>query len=513
MSLWLALRFPQLMLHALPNDDALSDNSDSATASPPAAVQAPVAIKEQHRIVAVNPYAAMQGIQAGMRVGTALTLCHALQIHPRHVAAEQRWLAKQAQRLSGFSPMICADQDCLLIEIGSSLLLFRGIDTLLDDVLSTLAQIECHAALGHTPLAAQVFTSMPLTTSRRAVMHATGHSAIHRLDYAATQARMLHLLATRPLNTLPLPETLQRSLQGPGLRHLRDLFALPRSALQRRFGRDFILWLNKLRGDQPDLRQPLIHPQRFRASVQFDEPVNNHQALMHPMQNLLGQMSQYLIRHQQQVRAIRWLFFPLRGAPESLLVRRAKADHLDSRWLDLSQRHLEHTRLRAPVLSLTLEAGKSLPLATPPAHLFACLERADGQELLEKLSNLPGLSLYRPGTIDTHLPELNESSLHPLDNQPGSPVSSPTAFVDSPLWLLDYPLPLRCQHNLPYWRGAAMELLPGKQHLSEEWWRASPSDCPAPERHYQVGRHPQGVYCWLFHTGTDQPQWFLQGFF
>lgn len=488
MSLWLALRFPQLMI------DALTTSSAGE----------PLAVREQHRLAAVNTAAFEQGVQTGMKVGTALALCDGLEILDRQPAAEQHWLEQQALALGRFTPMITHDGNCLLLEIGSSLRLFRGLDPLLSQMLRQLSPTtECYPGLAHTPLAAQILSRLPLADSRACIVLKNSQP-----ELSVSRQSLLQLLARQPLDQLPLPAALKTSLQGPGLRTLGDLLALPDAALQRRFGRNLTDWLARLRGDKADLRQPIVSPQRFLVTVEFDEPVSGSARLLPPMQQLLEQMQAWLIRHQQQVRAIRWLFLPLRGEPDRLLVRRAGGDHRADAWLDLSRRHLEHTRLTAPALKLTLEAGRLLPMSAPPAHLFAALERPAARELLEKLANLPGLSLYQPTATDCHLPEQNEIRSDPLAaNRTESPPLS--TFVDAPLWLLEQPLPLRsCQQQI-FWRGAALELLPGLQQLNEPWWQPHQGW----QRRYHIGRHPLGIHCWLFQQGDGEGPWFLHGFF
>ncbi|MCC1497806.1 DNA polymerase Y family protein [Alcanivorax sp. 1008] len=488
MSLWLALRFPQLMIDA------------AALQSPQ-----PSAIRDQHRLVAVNTAAADQGVQPGMRPGTALALCEGLQIYPRHAEAEQSLLTRHAQALLSYTPMICIDGDCLLLEIGPSLRLFHGVDSLIAQLRGQFtSQSPYQIGLGHTPVAAKLLSHYPLAQSRAAVVidHRT-----HHVDKANTRQKMLALLAQHPLADLPLPPALKKSLLGPGLRRLGDIFTLPTNALQRRFGKSLTVWLEKLRGDLPDLRQAIVSKPRFTASLSFDEPVSVSQHLHHPMQQLLKQMSQHLLHHQQQVRAIRWLFLPLRGQAQRLLVRRASANHQAAKWFDLSLRHLERQHLLQPVLKLTLQTGRPLPMDAPPEHLFASLERPAADELLEKLANLPGLSLYRPAPADSHLPEHNDINDDPLGTPPRQQFAVPALLDDAPLWLLEQPQPLRCRNCTPYWRGSALELLPGARQLNEPWWQQGL------KRHYRIGRHPLGIHCWVFFTTDESGPWFLHGFF
>lgn len=489
MMLWLAIRFPRLMLDAL---------------TPTPAPQDTVAVREQQRLVAVSQAAREAGVRPGMKPGTALALCDTLQICDRAPEQEQQWLVRQARALTHFTPTICPQQDALLLELGSSLRLFHGPARLLDQLRSRLpANIPWQLAWGHTPHAAHLLSRQPLASSESClVMDAEGLPEV-----AASRERFLALLAQQPVTALPFPERTLQAIAGTGLVRLGQLFDLPAAALQRRFGIGFLHWLQQLRGDRPDLRTPLAITPRFQGALAFDAPVNQSAGLQGPMQILLNDLQHWLQQHQWQVRVIRWQFFPLRGEPESLLVRRALAAHHSDSWMALTWRHLERQQLRAPVLKLTLDTGRPLPLAAPPAHLFAALERPAPNTLLDKLANLPGLQLYRPHLLDQHLPEHSEVAQAPAHDASESSPAPRSPFHDPPLWWLEPAQPLRCRHQVPHWRGAALELLPGHQQLNEPWWQSGRA------RHYHLARHPSGIYCWLFCTPNPQGQWFLQGFF
>jgi protein ImuB len=488
-TLWLAVRFPQLMIDAL---------------QPSVAEDVALVVREAHRLVAANRAAKDAGIRLGMRPATALALCDRVQLRDRQPEQEQHWLIRQARPLSRFTPMICLQDDCLLLELGPSLRLFHGHRPLLAEISAALPVASLwQLAWGHTPLAAQLLTHQPLAASEGCLMPDDQGLP----DLSASRAHFLALLGQQPVDLLPLPARLASLLQGTGLRRLSDLFALPQAALQRRFGPTFMRWLQQLRGDHPDLRQPIPLSPRFSASLAFDEPVSHSAQLQQPMQMLLQDMSVWMVRQQLQVRVIRWRFFPLHGEPEVLLIRRAERDHHADSWMDLCWRHLEQYRLTAPVLKLVLDTGRPLPMAAGADSLFAALERPAAAPLLEKLANLPGLRLYRPGFHDSHLPEQSERAENPL-TAPLRHHQVPAApLQDTPLWLLDTPIPLACRHGVPHWRGAAVELLPSHRRLNEPWWQQGQS------RHYHIGRHPLGVYCWLFCSPDEQGQWFLHGFF
>lgn len=474
--LWLALHFPLLALEA--------EQGPSPT---------PRVLIQRQRVVLANAAARAAGVETGLRLGTARALCEDLQIHQTSEEQQDNALQREARHLLALTPQVCpAPPATLLLEVGGCLKLFGGLPGL----LARVDQYRLHGALttrlglGPTPLAAWHLTDPPVR------------------DQVPEPARFQARLADLPLAQLDLDARLRERLQAPGFQTLGELFPLPRPALGKRFGADFLDWLQRLLGEKPDPRRPIAPPRPFRQRLEFDDPLENSDLLEAPMAALLDQLETHLNRHQEQVAAIRWHLLLNNRHRDTLIVRRARAGHDAATWLDLSRRRLEHHELSAGVLGLALDTGRARPRNPALADLFPEPgARAPLDLLVEKLASEPALNLYRPRAANEHLPERDEGAHRALDRP--SPVTAttppdPPRHHDRPQWLLDPPRRLHDQDNVPLWRGRPLALFPQEERFSQPWQGIAP-------RRYRVAHHPDGLCCWVFQD--DGLQWWLQGFF
>lgn len=482
-ALWLALHFPLLALEA--------NQGPSPT---------PRVLVRRQRVELANTAARVAGVETGLSLGTARALCEGLQVQEADEQAQQRALIQEARHLLVLTPQVCpAPPATLLLEVGGCLKLFAGLAGLLDRV----EQYRLHCALttrlglGPTPLAACHLSAPPVLEQV--------------LEPACIQAR----LAALPLTDLDLDNRLRERLQAPGFQTLGELFTLPRPALGKRFGADFLGWLERVLGEKPDPRQPISPPRPFRQCLEFDDPLENSHLLAPPMHALLTDLEAHLDRYQEQVTAIRWHLWLNNRQRDTLIVRRARAGHDAATWLDLSQRRLEHHESGAGVLKLALDASRARPRNPALADLFPEPgARAPLHHLVEKLSSEPALNLYRPRAAGEHLPEQDERALGALDTVTarkarGVPIQAaappnPSTRYDRPQWLLDPPRLLHDRAGIPLWRGRPLALFPQEEHFSQPWQGNGP-------RRYRVAHHPDGLCCWVFRD--DNQQWWLQGFF
>lgn len=485
--LWLAIRFPRLPVEVF----LVGGNPAQAV---------PLIVAERQQVAFTSDAARDAGIRPGQKLSHARALCDGLHIRERMPEREQRWLERLAQRHLCLTPMVAIEPPAtLLLEIGGSLKLFRGLAALLARTRELLHGTGLtHAlGLGHTPLGAQLMS------------HAEdGAEAAAPHDAQAVLARLRDV----PIALLPLPESLRERLFAPGFRQLGDLLALPRAALGRRMGAEFLDWLQRLLGEKPDPRRPIVPPERFQADVEFLDPVAHTDALLFPARRLLSELEAFLTRRQAYTRAIRWHFFDPAGACHTLEIRRAGTDPAGSVWEELTRRRFEHHSLPAPVLRLALECDRPQPMPVAEGGLFRELlrQRPGWSDLLDRLATLPRLELSMIAPAAHHQPELAQRLLAP--DTARSPhtrhlhAPPPNPFLDTPLWLLDPAPPVPLRDGVPCWQRQPLTLLPHEQNLGTDWWHQ-----PG-RRHYRVAHNGAGVYCQLFRD-DDSGQWFLQGFF
>ena len=484
-ALWLAVRLPALPLDALLRGDARREQ--------------PCVVIERQRVRQANAAALEAGVLPDMKLATAQALCDGLRVLERDSTREQQALATLAQRLLHLTPQVCLwPEDALLLEIGGCLKLFRGLSPLLAaaraDLLS--AGYEHALALGHTPLAA---------------LHGSLLPAPQRPGYDPEQPlsgdHCLAALATLPLAQIRRPQKEIDSLQTPGFKTLGELLALPRAALGKRFGKGLLVWLEQLTGERPQPLKPVLPREQFHEQLEFTEALHSVEALLFPMQRLLGDLMRFLQRRQCEVRALRWRLTDINRQQQTLIIRRSKTDNETHTWLMLSKRQLEQTRLSSPALMLSLECGRPMALTRGSDDLFPDpAARPDYRELLDRLASLPGLTLSMPQPQDNVLPEHSEQDVHPQQLKKPAGFGATPAFQERPLWLVEPPQPLAEKDGVLFLQRQPLDMFYREERLASHWWDKQQL------RRYRIARHPAGLCCWIYRDETRK-RWFLHGLF
>lgn len=486
--LWLAIRFPLLALEACPNPQPYH------------------VVQEKNKVFLSSTQAKEYGIREGMKVASAHSLCDKLLVTQRDIQAEKVRLRNIAEQLLFITPAVSIEApEIILLDILGSLKLFNGLPSLLEvlqQAINPLSQ-QWYCGIGHTPLCASLLSRQPITPNLSNVG-------------SYTQQDFIHALSNIPIGELPLSTNLKQTLSAPGFRFLGDILSLPRTAIGKRQGKTFLLWLQKLLGETPDPRPPIEQPERFYTEAEFSDPVENVQGLLFPAQRLLSQLEFFLRQRQLSTKAIRWHLTDYRKQTQRLLIRRASDIPDISIWQDLTRRRFEQVQLHSATLKLGLDCARPRPLKQSSAGLFHTEnERPDKLALLERLAALPALQISFAQHRDSHIPELAQDCQDPLathrhtatakDASLHATTKEDSRYLDEPIWLLEKPWPLHQQHDQLFWRGAALNILPGEQNLSSNWWAESV------QRQYHVARHPLGLCCWIFRDKKNR--WFLQGFF
>jgi len=128
--LWLCLRFHQLPLQALTRQQANTAQS----------ADTPVVIVEKQRVLQADDSAAEAGIKPGQSIATARALVGTITLLERDPVAEQRCLQQLCCWAYNITPSLYSyRQDSLLLEVGSCLALYRGLDNVLATIRSDLS--------------------------------------------------------------------------------------------------------------------------------------------------------------------------------------------------------------------------------------------------------------------------------------------------------------------------------------------------------------------------------------
>ena len=487
--MWLYVRFPLLLL-----DRALGAQL---------VVREPQALLEQRRITEANRCAQAAGVRPGQSLSTARTLCPELQCRtpcPQRMQQQLEQLALWAYR---FTPEVSLVQPSgLLMNVTASLKLFRGFTPLFQRFRWGFRKRRIPAVygLGHSPLAAELISHTTL-------------DILSLLDEQGqlNQDAVIQALNKLPVHYLPCPEKSRTQLQTMGLDTVGDVAALPRAALSRRFGHTFSSLLDRLYGDEADLRSHFQPPDHFYGERQFNGSLTRVEELRFPIAALLGELEHFLQLKQWVNRHLDWHFHYCDGESEQLCMAVSHQHVERRRMLRLVMLKLERFRLQGPVDSLTLICKHFESVAQRNTELFQHSSVFDHQRherylaVLDKLeARLGRKRLWQARPCHEHLPEYATQHFHPLAAR--TPPAPQGSSALRPLWLASPPQALAEDRGTLRWQGENLQLLQGPERLDNQWWQQRQV------RDYYIARTDSGVVCWLYRDCLQQC-WFLHGLF
>jgi protein ImuB len=473
-SLWLCLRFDQLPLQCLNRSEEL-----------------PVVVLARQRVVRANDCAAALGIREDMGGATVRALAgdEPVQLLERDAAAEQRALQQLCCWAYSVTPTLYTwREDCLQLEIGGCLALFRGLDALLAEIKSGIGSrgYQAQYALAPTPRAAWLLS------------FATGDGATE------LERPLAERLAPLPLSLLDDYPAAVDSLRRAGLHSLGDILALPGPALGRRCGREFTELLQQVLGQREDLQTGFKPPATFSDEYWFGYEVKTNDELLPAVQLLLQSLCRFLRNTQLRTAEIRWQLIGLDHKLREICVRSTGSHSNWQNWYQLTCIRFEQLQLATSVEGLTLECPQLQPGELESIDLFAPHnQREPLAALLDRLRSRLGLqAIEKVGCRDEHLPEF---ALHVSSDLAGDESGTGQHCAQRPFWLMPQPRPLRAHGERLYWNGA-LDLVYGPERIEDNWWREAVS------RDYYIAGDRSGQHYWIFRDRLAR-QWYIQGVF
>ncbi len=477
--LWLALYMPLLPL----------ESAASATTEQPLVVYTSHA--GQHSVYRLNAAAAARGIDPGMPLTAARSLCQTLHAIEHDARREQHALEGLALWAMSFTSRVSLQPpQGLILEIGASLTLFGGLDALRETMQRSLDALgfSAHRGIAPTPMAAWL---LALEQRGRSV---TRHDEL--------RGALLPL----PLSLLPIDRAQKTTLSRLGLQHIRDCLRLPRDGLTRRLGPQLLDCLDRALGQAPDARSFYSPPERFQAQVLLPEPVIHVQPLLFVLKRLLGQLAGFLRARDAAAQRLQLglikPFLPIETLQLTLLQPGRDPEQLFSLWRERLERHT----LDAAVEGLELRVSRLLPLQPRSSDLLGAPSSGDDfMHTLERLRNRLGEQvIHQPISLADHRPE-----------RAGQQVAFPAHWkVNSlppllrPLWLLPTPQALaQDSHGAPLLHGP-LTLLSSPERIEAGWW-----DSGDLRRDYYVAQNPRRQRLWIYRQAGKTPAWFLHGLF
>lgn len=472
-ALWMAVWLPHLAL------DALAQTGSSRT-EPLIVVEA----GPRPRIHDGNRAARQAGVGPGMALADALAVLNAPAVFDYCPELMHSHLETLSTILLQFSDHVCPEpeQQRILLEIGRSLRLFRGLEALHGQIRQTLRALGYSPAIGvaRTPAAARLLAGV------RNSRHPVEHDALRRV------------LSPLPLTALPLPGEAIDALRDVGLHRIGDLLRFPRADLALRYGDALPKLLDRLLGAAPETLPRFQPPEHPSFRLDFDQEVTSSEALRFPLKRLLLQLEQALYARHRTVQHLE-LQLAHREGRTTMTLERSQPGHRAEPWLELWNIRLSRQALPAPVRGICLAATRLLPVTGNAPDLFgSSRDTVEGNGFLARIrARLGDNAVLRFAPTLHPLPEGAQIE-RPTDTTASHQASAVTPAQRAPgaaLWI--HP-PRSCPPPVSVeWLG----------RLEGGWWL----DGNDQRRDYARTHDHLGRICWVFRD-LRSGQWHTQGF-
>ena len=480
--LWLVLYLPRFPLEVL--------GAEGAAALPMAVISGTGAGSV---VVAAGARAESAGVHVHMSASAACALVPNLNLTPRDQAAEAAALESLAAWAGQFTSFVSlVPPDGLLLEIGGSLALFGGLDTLLARVRHAIVALGYSARFGiaPTPLGAWLLARAALEEPV---------TAMHRLPAC---------LAAVPLACLDLPARILESLRSVGIERFGDCCRLPRDGVARRTDPRLLAYLDRALGKRADPRLPYTPPPTFQRRLSLPGEVRDTETLLIAARRLLLELAGYLQARAGGVQALEWHLAHRRSPATRLTIELVTPSRDARHLLMLLRERLARVALAEAVVYLGIRVRDILPLAPASQDLYGQegVTGGDWRALVERLRARLGRTAVQGLTVSAeHRPEKAWRCCAPGESPAGA---SPSAHTPGrPLWLLDPPEVLRTVAGDPFLEGR-LHLVRGPERIESGWW-----DGQDIARDYFEAQHTSGTCYWIYRELREQRAWYLHGVF
>ena len=232
---WACLLLPQLAIDGVLRRRTCSDaQAGAAERTPLALLTGPAQRRVLH---AVTPAARAQGLRPGLSLAAAQALSAGFETAEHDPDDVQRWRDFLAAWAYGFSSQVSTDlPHALIVEVGHSLQLFGPwprLEARLREELTALG-FRHRIVAAPNPHAARVLANV--------------HDGL-----AIGENALLNALGQLPIERAGLERDVALAFSRMGLHKLRQVFALPRDTIARRFPPTVLQHLDRLRGEDAPL--------------------------------------------------------------------------------------------------------------------------------------------------------------------------------------------------------------------------------------------------------------------
>ena len=414
------------------------------------------------------------------------------------------WCLQFTPRVAVIEPL--SESPAVVMEVEASVRLFGGKRKLVDRVRD-----EC------TDLGVRQLAWAPTSLAAVAVARSGASNGFAKpLD---------QLLDGLPLETLSSVAAHRSTLVRLGCRTLRQVRALPRGGMSRRFDAELLSALDQAYGLRPEAHAWIELPDTFHQKLELMARIELAPAMLFGARRLMLQMTGWLAARHCGVTAftLRWCHDAMRsksaGDGGEMTVRTAQPTRDIEHLTRLLAEHLSKVQLLAPVGDLELIATEVQALEDRGLTLFPEPQQA-GESLalvLERIAARLGPDrVLRPVVTEDHRIEW-------MCHWQPAPEPRPyklnhSVDIPQPTFVFPEPIRLAMRSERPLYQGLLL-LLAGPHRVEGGWWDRTTENGEQKTRNvardYWVALSEHAGLLWVFQTrlANDETAWFVHGIF
>jgi protein ImuB len=468
-----------------------------------------LAAKDHGRMVitAANELAEKQGIKKGMVVANARMILPGLEVIDHLPELSNKLLNKLAEWCIRFSPCIAIDApDALIIDASGCAHLWGG------EIEYVTAIIKRLNDRGY-----QVRVGMADTIGAAWAIARYGISS-PVIEPGMQSTALLNL----PPASLRIEQEVVERLYKLGLHQIKDFISMPRSALRRRFGQQFMQRLHQALGHEQEFIQPIQPVELWQERLPCLEPIVTLTGIEIALQQLLESMCKRLEQEQKGIRTLHMHCHRVDDAVITVSIGTNRPSRNSKHLFKLFENKLTTIE---PALGIELFVLNAVKVEDHTAVQEKLWEKRGGlhdmqlAELLDRFTDRFGSNCFHRYLPDEHYwPERSISASQSLVE------NISTAWRTDqprPIHLFPNPQPIEVTAPIPdyppmlfRYKGQLHKVIKadGPERIEQEWWITE-----GQHRDYYCVEDEAGQRFWLFRAGhydaAKTYDWYLHGLF
>lgn len=456
-------------------------------------------------VTAASKAAVARGITVGMVVADCRAILPELEVIEDIPGLPEKLLTAQAEWCIRYTPIAAIDlPDGLILDATGCAHLWGGEQPYLKDLFSKLkgygytVQVGMADTIGAAWATAR-YGSYPIIASKE----------------------QREAILPLPPVALRLEPAIVQKLEKLGLYLVRSFIDMPRRALFRRFGNTLLQRLDQALGFQYEAIEPVRPIEPYQERLPCLEPIRTAPGIEIALTTLLDMLCKRLEQESKGLRRCIFKGFRLDGKTVQIEIGTSRPSRNTAHLFRLFRDKIQEIEPALGIELFMLDAPLVEDLTAAQEALWSLTNNHDDAMLAELLDKIAGK--VGAGAIHRYLPQEHywpERSIKPAASLEEQATTPWPKDLPRPMQLLPCPEPIEVMVQIPDYPPALfhyrkqvhrIKKADGPERIKEEWWLEQ-----GEYRDYYCVEDEQGARYWLFRLGsyqTEEPKWFLHGFF